>query len=242
MAFAFGGGVDFNPRSVSLGPGQNNRIPYINNIDWMRPWPITRAPRGLRSRSTLMAAQRKELSIRRTKDHPPMFLAPKLFARQGLAPMTLLTGRTWRHTPGGQFTRAACSATRQASPFSGMGSNGGQGQPSQVFKIGRDDGSVYGPSPAGSPFVVNGLAASTTCFFCPYFDERLTKIVFPTAPGAVGSPAVAFTSSNFQAAQQQLLRGHIPLARALSSTGVTTTASGSVSGSAGGGGGAGGGL
>src|SRR5260370_7167371 len=111
-----------------------------------------------------------------------MVLGPKLFGRQGLAPMTLLTGRTWRHTPGGQFTRAACSATRQASPFSGMGSNGGQGQPSQVFKIGRDDGSVYGPSPPGSPFVVNGLSASTTSFFSPHFDTHLPKILFPPPP------------------------------------------------------------
>src|SRR5215472_15424676 len=89
---------------------------------------------------------------------------------------------------------------------------------SQVFKIGRDDGSVYGPNPAGSPLAVNQLVASTTYYFYPYFDEALQKIVFAAVPGkSVGTPPVAFPAQNFKAAQQQIMRGYIELALFLSS-------------------------
>jgi hypothetical protein len=109
---------------------------------------------------------------------------------------------------------------------------------SQVFKIGRDDGTVYGPNPAGSPLVVSGLTPSTQYFFYPYFDEALQKIVFASVTGkSVGTPPVAFTVQNFKAAQQQIMRGHIALALAISNTGITTPASGSNSGSGGTGGG-----
>jgi hypothetical protein len=125
---------------------------------------------------------------------------------------------------------------------------------SQVFKIGRDDGSVYGPSTAGSPLVVTSLPASasatTTYYFYPYFDDALQKIVFASVPGqSVGTPPNAFPTQNFKAAQQQIMRGHIALALSLGSTGVqvpvipnqppsnpTTTSTPPTSGGTGGGG------
>jgi hypothetical protein len=92
---------------------------------------------------------------------------------------------------------------------------------SQVFKIGRDDGTVYGPNPAGSPFAVSGLTNGVTYFFYPYFDESLQAIRFAQVVGvSVGTPAVAFTVQNFKAAQQQMLRGHIPLCSLAGSTGI----------------------
>ncbi len=108
------------------------------------------------------------------------------------------------------------------------GSNG-----SQVFKIGRDDGSVYGPNPAGSPLVVTGLPASatttTTYYFYPYFDEALQKIVFASVPGqSIGMPPLAFPAQSFKAAQQQIMRGHVALALSLSATGVQVPAAGTT--------------
>lgn len=130
-------------------------------------------------------------------------------------------------------TAIAWTATTTTVTFYWDGTNG-----SQVLRIGRDDGTVYGPNPAGSPVTVTGLTANTQYFFYPYFDETLQAVRFPTVANvAVGSPAVAFTSPNFPAAQQQILRGHVPLGLLLVSTGVTTPNSGSTSGSGGSGGG-----
>jgi hypothetical protein len=114
------------------------------------------------------------------------------------------------------------------------GSNG-----SQPFKIYRDDGTIYGPSIAGSGITCTGLTASTTYYFYPYFNEALEEIKFATLGGvSVGTPAIAFTSQSNLAAQQQILRGNIPLAFILSSTGAATPATGTstVNGGSGGGG------
>src|SRR5215471_16715636 len=92
---------------------------------------------------------------------------------------------------------------------------------SQVFRIGRDDGTIYGPNPAGSPFAVSGLTGGVTYFFYPYFDESLQAIRFAQVVGvSVGNPAVAYTAQNFKAAQQQMLRGHIPLCSIAGSQGI----------------------
>lgn len=108
-----------------------------------------------------------------------------------------------------------CSVT-----FFWDGTNG-----SQELKIGRDDGTVVGPTNNGSPAIVNGLVANTQYFFYPYWDEAMQTVVFATTPNvAVGTPPIAFTVGNFLAAQQQILRGRIPLGLLLVSTGVTTPA------------------
>src|SRR5262249_20138715 len=107
------------------------------------------------------------------------------------------------------FVASTTSAAVATVAFYWGGANGSAG-----FKIGRDDGSVYGPSRAGSPLVVTALPASasqtTTYYFYPYFDESLQKIVFASVPGvSKGVPPVAFAAQNFKAAQQQIMRGHI---------------------------------
>lgn len=124
------------------------------------------------------------------------------------------------------FTFDATSAT-----FYWDGTNG-----SVPLKVGRDDGSVVGPTIVGSPFKVTGLATNTY-FFYPYWDEALGKVVFPSNSSAVGTPPVAYLSPNFNAAQTQIMRGHIPLGILLVTIGVTLTGgTGSGSGGSGGGG------
>jgi hypothetical protein len=114
------------------------------------------------------------------------------------------------------------------------GSNG-----SQPFKIYRDDGTVFGPFITDSGKQVTGLSPSTTYYFYPYWDETLQRIAFATVAGvSVGSPAIAFTSQNNLAVQQQILRNHIPLAFILSSTGAATTGAGTTTVFGGSGGGA----
>jgi uncharacterized membrane protein YgcG len=108
---------------------------------------------------------------------------------------------------------------------------------SHFLRIGRDDGTVVGPTNNGSPVIVTGLTTGTYYFY-PYWDETLQKVVFATVQNvAVGSPPIAFTVQNFLAAQQQILRGRIPLGLLLVQTGVTLTGgTGSGSGGSGGGG------
>lgn len=126
-------------------------------------------------------------------------------------------------------------ATTTTITFYWDGTNG-----SQVFQVGRDDGTNFGPSIAGSPMVVTGLTINTNYFFYPYFDESINQIKFVNIPlTSVGTPAIAFTAKSFAAAQQHILRGRIPLAGVFVSTGVSTTAGGSVTTQGGNGGGAG---
>ena len=133
-------------------------------------------------------------------------------------------------TSGGSRTSAITTgiiavATTTTITFYWDGSNG-----SQPFQIFRDDGTIFGPFITGSGPVVTGLSPSTTYFFYPYFDEGLQRISFATIAGvSIGMPAWAFTAQNNLAAQQQILRNHIPLAFILSSTGAATPAAGSTS-------------
>jgi len=124
------------------------------------------------------------------------------------------------------FTFDATSAT-----FYWDGTNG-----SEILTIGRDDGTMVGPTSVGSPFTVTGLTTNTYRFY-PYWDDINGRVVFPTNSSAVGTPAVAFLQPNLPAAQQQILRGHIPLGILLVTVGVTLTGgTGSGSGGSGGGG------
>lgn len=139
---------------------------------------------------------------------------------------------------GSVTTSIAFTTTTTSASFFWDGSNG-----SVPFTIYRDDGSITGPTIVGSGLTVTGLSPNTKYFFYPYWDESANQIKFAIIPGVgIGAPAMAFTSFSIQAAQIQILRGHIPLAPSLSSTGLTTPAAGTGSGSGGGGGGAGGGL
>ena len=142
-------------------------------------------------------------------------------------------------TSGGSRTSSICTGiqavmTTTSATFYWDGSNS-----SQPFQIFRDDSTIFGPFITGSGLVVSSLSPSTTYFFYPYFDEGRQLIEFATVAGvSVGSPAIAFTSQNNLAAQQQILRNRIPLAFILSSTGAATPASGSSNVFGGSGGGA----
>ena len=109
------------------------------------------------------------------------------------------------------------------------GTNGSM--PLQIY---RDDGTVT--SPIYGNQVVSGLATTTKYYFFPYYNEALGKVLWVL--GGVGAPPYASLTITPTLLQQQYLRGHIPLALGLGSTGVTT---GSGGGSGGGGGGGGGG-
>lgn len=130
---------------------------------------------------------------------------------------------------GGSRTSAICTGvqavmTTTTATFYWDGSNG-----SQPFKIYRDDGTVFGPFITDSGLQVTGLSPSTTYYFYPYFDESIQRIKFATIAGvSIGSPSYAFTAQNNLAAQQQILRNHIPMAFILSSTGAATTGAGST--------------
>ena len=111
---------------------------------------------------------------------------------------------------------------------------------STILRIYRDDGTIAGPFPGSQ--LVTGLVASTQYFFYPYFDEATQRVLFVSAPGAVGTPPIAYKNAAIAVAQQQILRGRIPLASNLAVTGITTPASGSTgaTNTGGGGGGVGG--
>lgn len=131
------------------------------------------------------------------------------------------------------FAAAAPSTTAITIYWDGSNS-------STILRIYRDDGSVAGPFPGHLP--VTSLTANTTYFFYPYFDEATQTVKFVSAPGAVGSPPVAYTKASIAVAQQQILRGRIPLAANLSVTGFATPAAGSTPATSQGGGGGGGGA
>lgn len=98
---------------------------------------------------------------------------------------------------------------------------------SQLLRIYRDDNTVDGPFSGNQ--LITGLTAGTTYFFYPYFDETMRTVQFVTSSGvAVGSPAIAYTATNILAAQQQVLRGRIPLAGNLAVAGIATPASGTT--------------
>lgn len=136
----------------------------------------------------------------------------------------------------------ACQYTQPSPTEIGFYWDGTNG--SVLFQIYRDDDTVLTAAEqavASGNLVVTGLTANTLYYFYPYYDETLGTISFPTNASGVGTPAVAFTTSNLLAQQQQILRYRIPLWSLLSINGIQTPSSGSGSGGSGGGGGGGGG-
>jgi hypothetical protein len=86
--------------------------------------------------------------------------------------------------------------------------------------------------PNGS-VVVASLAASTTYYFYPYWDDVAGALEW--VAGSAGGPAYAQSDKTNLAAQQQALQGRIPLSQGAVS--AATTASGTGGGSGGGSGG-----
>ncbi|HLW83354.1 MAG TPA: Hint domain-containing protein [Candidatus Acidoferrales bacterium] len=83
---------------------------------------------------------------------------------------------------------------------------------------------------ANGSLAVTGLAAATTYFFYPYWDE--TQLALAFVAGGAGNPANAQSAKTIAAAQQQALQGRIPLSAGAMT--AATTSSGTGGGSGGG--------
>ena len=92
----------------------------------------------------------------------------------------------------------------------------------------RADGTTT-PIPNGS-VAVTGLAAATTYYFYPYWDEAAGALAW--VPSGAGSPSYAQSAKTNSAAQQQALQGRIPLSQG--AIAAATTSSGTGGGSGGG--------
>ncbi len=97
--------------------------------------------------------------------------------------------------------------------------------------IARADGTSTAV-PNGS-LAVTGLAAATTYYFYPYWDEAALALGFVTSiAGSAGTPPSAQNAKTNAAAQQQALQGRIPLSQGAMI--AATTSSGTGGGSGGG--------
>jgi hypothetical protein len=75
---------------------------------------------------------------------------------------------------------------------------------------------------------ISGLAAGTTFYFYPYWDEALHEVGW--VAGGTGSPASAQSAKTIAAAQQQALQGRIPLSQGAILAATTTSGTGGGSG------------
>ena len=96
--------------------------------------------------------------------------------------------------------------------------------------IARADGTTT-PIPNGS-LAITSLAATTTYYFYPYWDETALAIGWVAGGAGVGTPASAQSAKTNAAAQQQSLQGRIPLSQG--AVVAATTSSGTGGGSGGG--------
>ena len=94
------------------------------------------------------------------------------------------------------------------------------------LSIFRADGSAT-PVPNGS-LAVNGLAAGTTYYFYPYWDEAANALAW--AGSGAGTPAKALAAKTNVAAQQQSLQGRVPLSQGAMIAATTTSGTGGGSG------------
>lgn len=83
---------------------------------------------------------------------------------------------------------------------------------------------------ANGSLAVSGLAAATTYYFYPYWDE--TALTLAWIAGGAGNPANAQPAKTIAAAQQQALQGRVPLSAG--AIAAATTSSGTGGGSGGG--------
>ena len=160
--------------------------------------------------------------------------APSALGQGALSPNQINPTSNTIQSLGGRVTSLATgfiyTATTTSISLFWDGTNG-----STLLRIYRDDGTVEGPF-AGSQ-EITGLGSGLTYFFYPYFDENTQTVRFVSQAGATGSPPIAYLATAPELAQQQFLRGHIPLASNLSVTGITTNVTPPTSIGGGGGGG-----
>lgn len=95
-----------------------------------------------------------------------------------------------------------------------------------ALSISRADGTTT-TLPNGS-LVVSGLAAGTTYYFYPYWDESGNVLAW--VAGGTGTPANALTAKTNIAAQQQALQGRVPLSQGAMMAATTTSGTGGGSG------------
>lgn len=94
------------------------------------------------------------------------------------------------------------------------------------LRIYRADGTAT-PIPDGS-VSVNGLAAGTSYYFYPYWDDLSGAIAWVS--GASGAPGYAQPAKTNIAAQQQALQGRVPLSQGAMVAATTTSGTGGGSG------------
>ncbi len=94
------------------------------------------------------------------------------------------------------------------------------------LSIYRADGTTT-PIPDGS-VAITGLAAGTTYYFYPYWDDIAGAIGW--VGGASGSPGYAQPAKTNAAAQQQALQGRVPLSQGAMIAATTTSGTGGGSG------------
>jgi hypothetical protein len=97
------------------------------------------------------------------------------------------------------------------------------------LSIARADGSAT--AVANGSLAVGGLAAGTTYYFYPYWDETAKALSWAGGiASSAGTPADAFTAKTNLAAQQQALQGRIPLSQGAMMAATTTSGTGGGSG------------
>src|SRR3984957_5020285 len=84
---------------------------------------------------------------------------------------------------------------------------------------------------ANGSLAVSALAAATTYYFYPYWDDVALAIVWVEGiSGSVGSPANAQSAKTNIAAQQQALQGRVPLSQGAMIAATTSSGTGGGSG------------
>jgi hypothetical protein len=102
------------------------------------------------------------------------------------------------------------------------------------LQIRRSDGTITGPIYGNK--VCFGLKAGQNYFFYSFYQEDVSDdanaggegvgVQFASVSGYVGTTRIAYSTANLVAAQQRIMRDHVPLGIILASTGVTLPASG----------------
>jgi hypothetical protein len=196
----------------------------------LRPWQLAPTPDDVQGVANFYDWITTSLNALIGQQVPPSLGLP------GLNPPTVDPTSSILTSAGSRMSSLTTNFGFQALSTTSIGIYWDGTNSSTILRIYRDDGTIAGPFPGHQ--VITGLTASTTYYFYPFFNEAMQLVQFVSQSGAVGTPPIAYTTAAIAVAQQQILRGHIPLAASLAIGGVATPAGGSgVVTNAGGGGG-----